>query len=674
MNRQERRAAAKTGQRPAHAALFRAALQHHQAGRVREANQVCRQILAADPNDVAALHLTGLIALQVGLNDVALDALGHAVALGPKIPDLRVAVAEALQRVGRLDEAVVHYRAALALDPRSIEALYNGGNVLFRLGRHEEALAGYDRALALRPRFAEAHRHRANTLWRLGRHAEALAAYGEALALKPDYAEALNNRGNALSELERHDEAARDFARLVEVAPDYDYAPGALLAARLYCCDWADYDGQVQRIAAAIDAGKRAAVPYLSLSISGSPALQLRCAQIYAASHHPPGPALWTGKRYRHDKIRVAYLSADFHRHATGYLMAGLFEAHDRSRFETTAISFGPDTGDDMRLRLAKSFTRFVDARGDSDLAVARLLRELEIDIAVDLKGYSQGSRPNILTCRPAPVQVSFLGYPGTLGAPYIDYLLADRTVVPESDRLFYPEKLAYLPDTYQPNDRTRAIAERTPARREAGLPDAGFVFCCFNKHYKIAPPVFDIWMRLLREVEGSVLWLFEGNAAASGNLRREAEARGVAADRLVFAPRIRPEDHLARHRLADLMLDTLPYGAHTTASDALWAGLPLVTCLGSGFAGRVAASLLQAVGLDELIAKDLDAYAALALKLARDKEALAAIRSKLAHNRDSFPLFDTDRFRRHMESAYEEMWRRAQRGEPPASFAVAVT
>ena len=353
------------------------------------------------------------------------------------------------------------------------------------------------------------------------------------------------------------------------------------------------------------------------------------------------------------------------------YCLLGLFETHDQARFETTAISFGPDSNDGMRARLSAAFGRFIDVRNRSDREVAALLRKLEIDIAVDLKGFTAGARAGILSHRAAPVQVNYLGYPGTMGADFIDYILADRLVIPEAHHACYTEKVVYLPDTYQVNDSRRVIADRTPTRALAGLPEQGFVFCSFNSSYKINPTIFDLWMRLLSNIEGSVLWLLESNAVAVRNLRKEAANRGIAPERLVFAPRVKLEDHLARHLLADLFLDTLPYNAHTTASDALWAGLPMLTCLGTTFAGRVGASLLNAVGLNELITRSLEEYEALALQLATNPKHLADFKSKLAGNRNTFPLFNTDRFRRHIEAAYTTMWERYQRGEAPGSFAV---
>jgi protein O-GlcNAc transferase len=354
------------------------------------------------------------------------------------------------------------------------------------------------------------------------------------------------------------------------------------------------------------------------------------------------------------------------------YLMAGLFEQHDRSRFEITAISFGPDQQSDMRRRLKLSFEYFIDARLQSDQEIAELIRSREIDVAVDLKGFTEDARTNVFGRRPAPVQVNYLGYPGTMGAEYIDYILADRVVIPEAQCGYYTEKVVWLPDCYLVNDAQRAISEATPTRSECSLPENAFVFCCFNNTYKITPDVFDVWMKLLKGTDNSVLWLIGDNSLAIANLAREANKRGVSSERLIFAPKIPVADHLARQRQANLFLDTMPYNAHTTASDALWAGLPVLTCLSvSTFAGRVAASLLKAVGLDELITTSLEDYGTLALKLAQDRALLASLREKLARNRETYPLFNTARFARHIEAAYMTMWERQQKGAPPQGFAV---
>ena len=401
-------------------------------------------------------------------------------------------------------------------------------------------------------------------------------------------------------------------------------------------------------------------------------ALLRQCAQNFIKNKIGNFPfPLWQGEVWHNDRIKIAYLSADFRQHPVAYLMAELLERHDRGRFEIIGLSFGPDDRSEMRARLVAAFDQFLDVRAKSDAEVARLLCELKVDIAIDLQGYTRDCRPRILAHRPAPIQVNYLGFPGTMGAEFIDYIIADETVVPFEHQPFYAEKIVHLPDCYQVNDTKRKIAEWMPTRQEVELPEEGCAFCCFNNNWKITPEVFGVWMRLLHAVEGSVLWLFGDNESAERNLRKEAQARGIDPARLVFAGRLPLEDHLARHRLADLFLDTLPYNAHTTASDALWIGLPVVTRLGGSFAGRVAASLLNAIGLPELVTHSIEDYEALALRLAKDPSLLEGYRNRLATNRLTHPLFDTDRFRRHIEAAYLQMWEIWQRGEQPRSFAV---
>ncbi len=641
--------------------------------RLEEALASYDRALAIQPDFVDALNNRGNTLSGLERHDEALASYDRALAIRPDYVDALNNRGNALNDLERYEEALASCERALAIKPDYAEALNNRGNALNGLKRHDEALASYDRALALRPDYAEALNNRGNALNLLMRHEDALVTCNRALAIKPDYIEALYNRGSALLSLRRYEEATEDFERVLGLEAVYEYALGKLLHSRSYCCDWSSFDADAARAATDVQAGRRCMVPFRFLAVSRSPADQLLCSRLWVRDDCPPSASpVWQGERYRHDRIRIAYLSADFRDHALAWLMAGLFELHDRERFETIALSFGPDSAGEMRTRLEAAFDRFIDIRPKSDREVAAMMRALEVDIAVDLNGFTADARTGIFALRPAPIQVNYLGYPGTMGADYIDYILADRWVIPEADQQHYAEKIVYLPDTYQVNDRKRRIGERTPARAALGLPETGFVFCSFNNNYKITPFMFDIWMRLLHQVEGSVLWLLEGNAAVVRNLRREAEKRRVAPDRLVFAPRMKLEDHLARHRRADLFLDTLPYNAHTTASDALWAGLPLVTCLGSTFAGRVAASLLDAVGLPELIARSLEDYEALALALANDRTRLASLKSRLAQNRETFPLFDTDRFRRHIENAYATMWQRHQRGEPPAGFAVA--
>jgi predicted O-linked N-acetylglucosamine transferase (SPINDLY family) len=514
--------------------------------------------------------------------------------------------------------------------------------------------------------------NRGDALAALSRYPESLASYDRAIALRPDCTLAYVNRGITLENMSRFEDAVASYDQAVALNPDHKYLAGMRLHAKMHLCDWRNFDADCEHLLASVASRKTVSTPFPLLAVPSTPSDQPTCAEALVADFYPPAATpVWRGERYAHERIRIGYLSADLYDHATAVLMARLFECHDRSRLETFAISFGRDDGSAMLARLKQAFDRFIDVRGESDDAVAKLMRSLEIDIAVDLKGFTHGARTRIFAARPAPIQVSYLGYPGTMGAPYIDYLIADHFIVPPERRDAYSERLVWLPDSYQANTRDRKISDVTPSRRQAGLPDRGFVFCSFNNTYKITPDVFDVWMRLLRKVDGSVLWLLHGNTGAPANLRREAEARGVSGDRLIFAPRMTLEDHLARHRLADLFLDTYYCNAHTTASDALWAGLPVLTCAWQTFAGRVAGSLLHAVGLPELVTHSLADYEALALKLAREPNLLAGLKQKLARNRDTHPLFDAKRLTRHIEAAYVTMWERHQRDEPPADFSV---
>ncbi len=629
-------------------------------------------VLALQPQSVEASAVRGMALHAAGRVEEALASYDHALALQPDHPGLLCNRGAALKDLQRLDEAVYCYDRVLALQPGMAEAWSNRGGALSELGRHAEALISCERALVLLPSFPEALHNRGAALSALGRHGEAIASYSRAIELAPWFAQAYYNRGSALGYFKEHAKACLDFERALELNPGIAFAAGALLHSRMHCCDWRDWETAVTRLLIDVQAGKRVAEPMTIAAVARSPADVLACTSTWVASRAGrPRPPVWQGGHYRHERIRVAYLSADFHEHATSQLMVELFERHDRARFEVTAVSFGPPTEDAMRARLRQAFEHFVDVRDLDDLAVAQWLRDHEIDIAIDLKGYTYDARLGIFAHRAVPVQVNYLGYPGTLGAPYFDYILADTTVVPAGDEAFYAEQVVRLPWSYQVNDSRRVIAPDTPSRAEAGLPETGFVFCCFNSNYKITPDVFATWMQILRDVEGSVLWLFDGPPHAVANLRREAVAHQVEPRRLVFAPRMPLPKHLARHRLADLFLDTRPYNAHTTASDALWAGLPVVTCAGTTFASRVAASLLHALDLPELVTSTLPEYAALAVQLARSPAKLADLRACLAARRADGPLFDGACFARNLEACFETMMARSRQGLPPLGFDV---
>jgi predicted O-linked N-acetylglucosamine transferase (SPINDLY family) len=640
-------------------------------GRHQEALDAYNKVLEVVPDHLPALNNRGGALEELGRVDEAEASFAQALALAPADPKLHGNRGAVLQRSQRFEEALVSFDRALAIRPNDANTLSNRGNALLALRRYREALESYDCALAIAPNDVRALNNRATALNEIKMHQEALATLDKAIAIAPDYAEAHYNRGNAYKGMKHLAEALSCYEEALSGATAPPFALGGYAECAAKLCDWA----RTAQIQAGIEdevlSGQSIIAPFTLLGYQSSPALQLACARKYTAHTLPAlPPPLHGGAVRSHDRIRVAYLSANFNRHAMSYLMVNLFERHDRSKFEITGISFGPDDASDIRSRVVAALDHFHDVRDLNDRDVAKLMCDLEIDIAVDIMGYTHNARPGILWHRPAPIQVSYLGYAGTMGADFIDYIITDPVVVPAGEERFYAEKVVRLPDCYLVNDSRRPISERTPSREEVGLPERGFVFCCFNNSYKITAEVFDVWMRLLAAIDGSVLWLLRDENSAD-HLKQAAAAHGVDPARLVFADHAEQADHLARLRLADLFLDTLPYNAHTTCSDALWAGAPVLTCRGDALQGRVAASLLLAVGLPELVTSSLTDYAALALWLARDPALLGEIRKRLAENRLSHPLFDTDLSRRHIEIAYTTMWRMLRRAEGPKSFKV---
>ena len=641
-------------------------------GRPDEARAYNRQALAIEADNVMALNNQGNLLLDVHRYEEALAHFNHILAIDPLFASALFNRAIAFAALNRPEAALNSYDQALAVRPHWPEAEQNRCLMLQSLRRYDDALAGFARILAQHPDHAPTYSNRGNMLRDMKRSEAALEDFARALAIDPHYAPALTNRAAALLDLHRYADAARGYEALLAVDPAFEYGPGYLAQAKLHACEWTGFIALRAEIAQRINAGQRAMHPFPLLALHDDPALHLRAARIFGADHFPAAPTpIWQGERYKHKKIRLGYLSGDFYAHATAFLMAELFETHDRTRFDVTAFSFAPPATDAMQARLRPAFDYFFDVRAESDRAIATGIREREIDILIDLKGYTTDGRLGIMGHRPAPIQVSYLGYPGTTGAAFVDYLIADPIIIPPEAHPYYSEHIVTLPDTYQVNDRKRPIDPHTPSRATLGLPEQGFVFCCFNNNYKITPDMFDIWMRLLAQCPASVLWLLHDNDTAMHNLRHEAAARDINPDRLVFAPRVPLSQHLARHRAADLSLDILPYGAHTTASDALWAGLPIVTRIGQSFASRVAASLLHAVGLPDLITHSAAEYESLALRLAQNPTELAALKTRLTQNHRNAPLFDTARFRHHLESAYRTMWQRHLAGLPPAAFAV---
>ena len=628
--------------------------------------------LALQP-DVAEVHHNRGLALQMGgWFAEAVSAYEKVIELKPTLATAHNNLGNILAMAGRHDKAMLGFEKAIALNPEYGEAYNNLAITLRDLHRTVDALINVDQAISLKPDFAKAHYVRANLLRDMKRYDLALVSYDRALELDPKHAEAHHDRALLLQDLKKQGEAIAGFERALEEFPEIPNALGFRLGLKLAMCDWENLEEDCQTLIEEVRRGAQASPPFGFMSVLDDPELQRRCSEAFAPKSYPMfGDWNSPGARSRtHDRIRVAYLSADFRTHAVAFLVAGLIEQHDRDKFEVYGVSLVADDGSPMRARLAQAFEHFIDVHGQTDEAIAEMLYENEIDIAVDLTAYTRDARFGVFLLRPAPIQVNYLGFPGTMAADCMDYIIADKIVIPEDDRRHFTEKVVYLPDAYQANDSKRAIGE-TPTRAAAGLPEDGFVFCCFNNNAKLKPDVFDVWMRLLHQVDGSVLWLIQSSTTSAQNLRREAEKRGIPAERLVFARSALNHDHIARHRLADLFLDTLPYGAHTTASDALWAGLPVLTCQGKSFPARVGSSLLSAIGLPELVTHSLAEYEARALELARNRDEIAAIKAKLLRNRDTYPLFDTVRFARNIEAAYVIMLERYNSGLPPESFAV---
>lgn len=603
---------------PVHAQALSQAVRYFENGDFASAISICQRILQADATHYQAMTLLGVLAYYAGNADAAIQLLERSLRTYPNQPDAHNNLGEIYRASGQLQRAVVHFQQALKLNPQHVGALINQGNALQDSYEYEGAIAFYQRALTI----------------------------------APQHTGALSNLANVYQQLYRHPEAIATFDRLLAIDHSYEWAQGGRLYSRIHSCDWHDYAASVQEISRRIREGGRPVKVFELRPVSDDPALELDCARSFAKAMYPEG-ASRPAMPPRKNKIRIAYVSADFRQHPVSQLLIEVLERHDRSQFEVIGISLGPDDGSPIRQRVINAFDHFFDVRQQSDEQVVALMRGQNIHIAIDLMGYTTHARPAIFALRAAPLQIGYLGYSGTTGAPYMDYIIADDTIIPSELAVHYSEQVLRLPEPLLPRDN-RLQPTAVPSRSQAGLPEQGLVFCAFNNHYKITPDVFEVWMRLLTQVEASVLWLSDASDHVKNNLRAEATRLGVAPDRLIFAPRLpRLEEHLARHALADLFLDTYPYNAHTTASDALWAGLPVITYMGQIFSSRVAGSLLQALGLQELITSSLSAYEQLALQLSGDKSRLDALRQTLAKNKAEGQVFDAARYAANLEQLF---------------------
>ena len=665
--------------------------------------------LKINPNDAESHINKGSIYNELKNYVAALNSLELAIQINSEIPELWLNKGIALNNLGQYRQALEAYTEAIRLNPNYAEAWFNKANIFNELKNYDEALTHYDKALSLKPDYAEAWSNKGNILGELKSFKDALAHYDKAVSIKPDYAEAWSNKGSILSELKCFDGALTHYDKALSLKPDYveawsnkatthsdlrnyveaiacferalcfkpdiDWIYGDYLHAKMKVCSWKNIKNEVEKLKENVRSHKKISSPFPLLSLIDDPAILRECTEEYVQDKYPANACLGNiSKRAKQEKIRIGYFSADFKTHPVAFLTAELFEIHDRSKFEIFAFSLGMAApGDQMRARLKSSFDHFLDLEGKSDLEIAKLARELKIDIAVDLSGFTQDARTGIFSYRAAPIQVNYLGYPGTLGASYMDYIVADDTIIPAFHQIHYIENVAYLPHSYMVDDSKRVASTRIFTRQECGLPENAFVFCSFNNSYKLNEEMIDCWSRILLDSDNSVLWLSEGDEMSMTNLKNKFASNGIDSRRIIFAKRVElMNDHLARYVLADMFLDTIPYNAHTTAVDCLKAKVPVITCIGSSFAGRVAASLLNAIYLPELITTTHANYESLAIELASNPEKLAAIKQKLANNRLSAPLFNTPLFAKHLEAAYISMMKRYWDDLPPAHIHIA--
>ncbi|CAN1488147.1 Spy Predicted O-linked N-acetylglucosamine transferase, SPINDLY family [Burkholderiaceae bacterium] len=678
-------------------ALSNLATSLNSTGNYQESLEIQEKAIKLDPHNAEFWYNAGNILCDMGMFENSFRYYEKSLALNPYSHETLNNYGKALFDLGRFSESITYYDQALQLNPNFLECLINKGVSLKDLKRYDEAIACFDRALMIQPYYAEAFSNKGIVLCALKKFDEAVHHFDKSIALKADYAEAWSNKGvvlhhelkhfedairhhdqaikikpsyaeawsnkaATLNDVNRYDEALLCYNKALALKPNLDWVYGNLLHTKMKLCTWNSFEEDTNNLTQKIQSHNKIAQPFVPLFLIDNPHLHHQCAINYINDLYPPNPILGLiPKRNKKTKIRVAYFSADFGRHAVSALTAELFELHNKNDFEVIAFSFSLNDKSEMHLRLSRAFDQFIDARALSDREIAQLAREMQIDIAIDLGGFTGENRTGPFAFRVAPIQVNYLGYPGTLGANYFDYIIADHLLIPIESQKYFSEKVVYLPNSYQANDRQRPIAEKKYSRQELGLPEGCIVFSCFNNNYKILPTTFASWMRILKSVDGSVLWLLEDNPLGAKKLKEEAQKHGVSGERLIFALRTSIPEHLARHHQADLFIDTYPYNAHTTASDALWAGLPVLTMMGKSFASRVAGSLLNAIGLPQLITKSQEEFEELAIALAKNPQKLASIREHVANNRLTAPLFDTPRFTKHLEAAYLKMYERYQ-------------
>jgi len=646
---------------------FNEALILFQSRKLNEAKNICEEILKEEKNNSQVYNLYAFTLYSLKEFNSSIECWNKAIKINPNYIEAYNGLGNAFIKLQKFDQAIINFNQALKINPNYFEAYNNLGSVFINLQKFDEAMASYDQSLKIKPDNAHAYHGKAYILMKSLKLEEAVKNWNKAIEINSNFIAAHVERGHALVILNRLDEALESYNNAYALNPDYKFLLGNLVHTKFKICSWESTIENLEKLKNKIIKSEKSTPPFPTLAFFDSLELQKISTEIWIKENFSKESSIKKiPKRESEKKIRIGYYSADYYEHATSYLMVKLIELHDKSKFEIFGFSFGPNKDDKMGKRISKAFDQFIDVNLKTDKEVAQLSRDLKIDIAVDLKGFTQFSRFGIFVEKCAPIQVNYLGHPGTLASNCIDYIIADKVLIPEKNQKNYSEKIIYLPHCYQVNDSNKKISDKVFTRKELELPKDSFIFCCFNKNYKITPNVFDCWMKILKKVNGSVLWLFENNPITIKNLQQEANKREVGSDRLIFAKPMVLEKHLARHKIADLFLDTFPYTAHTTCSDALWAGLPVLTCSGESFASRVSASILNAIGLPELNTRTHKEYEDMAIELANNPIRLKEIKNKLEKNKLEKPLFNTKLFTKHIESAYTEMHKKYIKNEKP--------
>ena len=652
---------------------FKEAINFHKNGELKKANDICLEILKEEPNNFDILHLVGIIAFQNKNYKTSAALLNKAIKINPNNADAHNNHATALKKLNRLDEAITSWNHAIIIRPDFIQAYNNRAYAMVELNRLDSAIEDYNKVIQIRPNLAEAYNNLGNVLNKINKFNDAIKNYDQAILINPDYAEAYYNRGTVQQDLKLYEEAHESYTRAIKIKPNLNFLMGSLIYTKLYLCDWTSFYKNLKILEKMIIERNKSLTPFSSLLFYNSSSLQKKVVEIYLSTKYNfQNINKLVNKNFKKNKIRIGYYSADFRQHVMSDLLIHLFQTHDKSKFELIGFSFNPGKPDDMHYKIKKSFDKFFDVSLKTDKEVAQLSADQKVDIAVDLMGFTTHNRIGIFIEPCAPIKVNFLGYPGTLGSNH-DYIIADKILIPEKNQKNYSEKIVYLPDSYKLDHSNRKISNKIFTKEELGLPKNSFVYCCFNNNFKITPYIFNIWMNILKAVKNSVLWLMikENNLTIQNNLKKEALKRGISSDRLIFANRMPLSDHLTRLKLADLFIDTMPYNAHTTASDGLWVGLPVLTLCGESFASRVAASMLNAIELNELVAYTDKEYEELAIELATNQTKLKEIKNKLDKNKITKPLFNTKLFAKNIELAYTLMYEKHLNNTPPENIKV---